>query len=58
MVGRGVGVCKRVAGEIAWRGVQPSHSWLYMTGSPLAGMVLSAVLFGAAHAMQGFNRRR
>jgi len=43
-----------VSEEITWRGVQPPLL-AYVTGSPLAGALLSAILFGAAHAMQGWK---
>jgi len=43
-----------VSEEITWRGVQPPLL-AFLTGSPLAGALLSAVLFGAAHALQGFR---
>lgn len=46
--------CAGVSEEITWRGVQPPLL-AYLTGSPLAGVLLSAILFGAAHAMQGFK---
>jgi membrane protease YdiL (CAAX protease family) len=49
-----VSTCAGVSEEITWRGVQPPLL-AYVTGSPLAGAVLSAVFFGAAHAMQGFK---
>jgi membrane protease YdiL (CAAX protease family) len=49
-----VSTCAGVSEEITWRGVQPPLL-AYVTGSPLAGMVLSAILFGAAHALQGFK---
>ena len=49
-----VSTCAGVSEEITWRGVQPPLL-AYVTGSPLAGMVLSAALFGAAHAMQGLK---
>lgn len=43
-----------VSEEITWRGVQPPLL-AYVTGSSLAGVVLSAVMFGAAHALQGWK---
>lgn len=43
-----------VSEEITWRGVQPPLL-AYVTGSPLAGALLSAILFGAAHALQGWK---
>jgi membrane protease YdiL (CAAX protease family) len=49
-----VSTCAGVSEEITWRGVQPPLL-AYVTGSPVAGMALSAILFGAAHAMQGFR---
>jgi membrane protease YdiL (CAAX protease family) len=49
-----VSTCAGVSEEITWRGVQPPLL-AFVSGSPLAGAVLSAVLFGAAHAMQGFE---
>jgi membrane protease YdiL (CAAX protease family) len=49
-----VSTCAGVSEEITWRGVQPPLL-AYVTGSPLAGAGLSAILFGAAHAMQGFK---
>ena len=49
-----ISVLAGVSEEITWRGVQPALL-AYVTGSPLAGMLLSAVAFGAAHAVQGFK---
>jgi membrane protease YdiL (CAAX protease family) len=49
-----VSVSAGVSEEITWRGVQPPLL-AYVTGSPLAGIALSAVMFGAGHAMQGFK---
>jgi len=49
-----VSVSAGISEEITWRGVQPPLL-AYVTGSPLAGMGLSAVMFGAAHAMQGLK---
>ena len=49
-----ISVLAGVSEEITWRGVQPALL-AYVTGSPVAGMVLSAVAFGAAHAIQGFR---
>ena len=49
-----VSTCAGVSEEITWRGVQPPLL-AFLTGSPLAGALLSAVFFGAAHAMQGFK---
>jgi len=49
-----VSTCAGVSEEITWRGVQPPLL-AFLTGSPMAGAVLSAIFFGAAHAMQGFK---
>ena len=43
-----------ISEEITWRGVQPPLL-AYLTGSPDLGMLLSAITFGAAHAMQGWK---
>lgn len=43
-----------ISEEITWRGVQPPLL-AYLAGSPMAGVLLSAIAFGAAHAMQGFK---
>ena len=49
-----VSVCAGVSEEITWRGVQPPLL-AFVTGSPLAGALLCAAFFGAAHAMQGLK---
>lgn len=43
-----------VSEEITWRGVQPPLV-AYLTGLPMAGAIVAAAAFGAAHAMQGWK---
>jgi membrane protease YdiL (CAAX protease family) len=50
----GVAVLAGVSEEITWRGVQPALV-AHLTGSPAAGIVLTALAFGAAHAVQGWK---
>ena len=47
-----VAVLAGISEEITWRGVQPSLV-AYLTGSSVAGVVVTALSFGAGHAIQG-----
>ena len=49
-----VSILAGISEEITWRGVQPALA-AFVVGSPVAGALVAAISFGAAHATQGWK---